>query len=126
MVSRGLCVNADDLKKRTRSFALRVLRLAEAIPRGRAADVVARQMLRSATSVAANYRAACLARSRSEFAAKLGVVQEEADETVFWIEFAAEAMMVRQGQIAALVKEGKEILAIMVASRKTAKAAKRT
>ena len=119
-------MNADDLKKRTRSFALRVLRLAEAIPRGRAADVVARQMLRSATSVAANYRAACLARSRSEFAAKLGVVQEEADETVFWIEFAAEAMMVRQGQIAALVKEGKEILAIMVASRKTAKAAKRT
>jgi four helix bundle protein len=69
----------DDLKDRTKSFALRIVRLAEALPRGRSSDVIGRQLLRSGTSVAANYRAACRARSNADFISKMGVVEEEAD-----------------------------------------------
>lgn len=87
--------------------------------------MLARQVFRSATSVAANYRAACFARSRVEFVSKLGIVQEEADETLFWIEFAADAGWVKTSLVRELVKECDEILAIVVASGKTAKAATR-
>ena len=75
-----------DLKERTRAFALRAVRLVEALPPGRAADVMGKQLLRCATSVGANYRAACRARSRAEFVAKLGIVEEEADEAEYWKE----------------------------------------
>jgi four helix bundle protein len=114
-------MDAAELKARTRSFALRVLKLSQALPKTRSADVVARQMFRSATSVAANYRAACPARSRAEFVAKLGIVQEEADETLFWIEFADEAGWIKTARIEGLLKGCNEMLAIVVASRKTAK-----
>jgi four helix bundle protein len=118
-------MDAAELKARTRSFALRVLKLSQALPKTRSADVVARQMFRSATSVAANYRAACPARSRAEFVAKLGIVQEEADETLFWIEFADEAGWIKTARIEGLLKGCNEMLAIVVASRKTAKSTRR-
>ncbi len=76
----------EELKTRTKAFAVRVIRLVDALPRSLAAQVVGRQLLRSATSVGANYRAACRAQSRAEFAAKLSIVVEEADETLYWLE----------------------------------------
>jgi four helix bundle protein len=74
-----------DLKERTKQFALRIIRLVEALPKGRAADVIGRQLLRCGTSVGANYRAACRARSNAEFISKMGIVEEEADESLYWM-----------------------------------------
>jgi four helix bundle protein len=82
----------QQLKQRTKAFALRIIRMTQALPRSREADVIGRQVLRSATSIAANYRAAGRGRSKAEFAAKLGIVIEEADETVLWLELLAEAV----------------------------------
>jgi len=115
-------MRAEDLKGRTKSFALRVVKLATSLPRNRVGDVLARQMIRSGTSVAANYRAACLARSRAEFVSKMGIVQEEADETIFWIEITADAGLIKPKLVEGLLRENKELLAIIIASRKTAKA----
>jgi len=114
-------MNAEQLKQRTKAFSLRVVRFASSLPKDRVSDVFARQLVRCGTSVAANYRAACLARSRAEFAAKIGIVQEEADETLFWIEMAEEAGLVQGSLVKDLLAEGGEILAIIIASRKTAK-----
>ena len=114
-------MRAEDLKDRTKSFALRVVKLATSLPRNRVGEVLARQMIRSATSVAANYRAACLARSRPEFVSKIGIVQEEADETMFWIELTADAGLIKPKLLESLLRENKELLAIIIASRKTAK-----
>jgi len=79
-------IRTADLKARTKQFALRVMKLIDALPRTIQGRAIANQIIRSATSVAANYRAACRARSRAEFAAKIGIVEEEADETAFWLE----------------------------------------
>ena len=114
-------MDAQELKERTKAFALRVVKLAASLRRTPIADVFARQMVRAGTSVAANYRAACLARSRAEFVAKIGIAQEEADETVFWIEMAADAGLVKGELVRNLLSEGREVLAIIIASRKTAK-----
>src|SRR5438477_8291185 len=84
-------VTSFTLRARTQAFALEIIRLTDALPRTRSADVMARQAMRSGTSIAANYRAACRARSRREFIAKLGIVEEEADETVFWLELMAKS-----------------------------------
>ena len=84
-----------ELRKRTKSFALRIIRMSEAIPTTRAANVINNQIVRSATGMASNYRAVGLARSRAEFIAKMGVVVEEADETVFWLELLAESGIVK-------------------------------
>ena len=116
---RGM--NNRDLKDRTKAFALRVVRLVEALPRGRAADVIGKQLLRSATSVGANYRAAKRARSRAEFVAKMGVVEEEADECVYWLELLTGASLVKPGRVADLTDEANELVAITVASIKTAR-----
>src|SRR5213079_874160 len=83
---KGEVVPQVDLKDRTRAFALAVVQLVEEMPHGRTADVIARQLLRAGTSVGANYRAACRARSRREFIAKLGIVEEETDEAQFWLD----------------------------------------
>ncbi len=110
----------EELKNRTQSFALRVIRLVGALPRHPAAQVIGKQMLRPATSVGANYRAACRARSRADFAAKLALVEEEADETLYWIELMAKSGMVGTERLKGLAKEANELVAIVTASRKTA------
>jgi len=110
-----------DLKERTKQFALRVMRLYRALPRREEARVIGRQLLRSATSVGANYRAACRARSRAEFVAKLGIVLEEADETVYWLELLQESDIVSARKLEPLVQEARELTSIFVASICTTK-----
>ncbi|MCJ7543127.1 MAG: four helix bundle protein [Phycisphaerae bacterium] len=114
------------MQRRTRELALRVVKLASSLPKNRTGDVFARQLVRCGTSVAANYRSACRARSHAEFLARLGLVEEEADETVFWIELAVDAGLAARPRVANLLTEGNEILAIVTASRKTAKSRSRT
>ena len=114
-------MDKEDLKRRTKQFALRVIRLVEALPRTRTAQVVGDQLLRSATSVAANYRAACRARSQADFVHKLGIVEEEADESLFWLEMVVETELMPAARVQDLVQEADELTAIFVASRKTAK-----
>ena len=114
-------MDKDELKRRTKQFALRVVRFVEALPRGRTADMLGRQLLRSGTSVGANYRAACRAKSTADFIAKMGIVEEESDESVYWMELLVEAGIVKAEQLESLMKEGNEILAITVASINTAR-----
>jgi four helix bundle protein len=105
---------------RTKQFALRVLRLVDSLPDTRSARIIANQLGRSATSVGANYRAACRGRSKAEFCSKLGIVEEEADESLYWLELIAEAGSVKKNRIQGLLDEANEIVAITVASRRTA------
>jgi len=105
----------NDLKKRTKQFALRVMRLHRALPRREDARVIGRQLLRSGTSVGANDRAARRGRSRAEFVAKLGIVLEEADETVFWLELLQESGIVSAAKLEPLVREARELTAIFAA-----------
>jgi four helix bundle protein len=112
---------AEELKKRSKPFAIRVIRLFQALPRNEVARVLGRQVLRSSTAVAANYRAVCRARSRAEFVAKIGVVVEERDETIFWLELLVEAGIVPQRRMERLLTEASELLAIFAASQHTAK-----
>ena len=88
-----------EFKKRTKEFALRVIRLVSALPRNRSADVIGRQLLRSATSICAKYRAACRGRSRAEFRSKLAIAEEEADETLYWLELVAESGLVKSNRL---------------------------
>ena len=110
-----------DLRQRTKTFALRIIRLCDALPHRRSANAIASQLVRSGTSVAANYRAAGRARSKAEFIAKLGLVIEEADEVVFWVELLCESEIVEPSRLEPLLKEAHELLAIFAASRQTAK-----
>lgn len=112
---------ADELKRRSRDSALRVIRLSRSLPKTLEAGVINRQLLRSAASVAANYRAVCRARSKAEFVAKIGVVVEEMDETLFWIELLVDASIVPAKRMQALILEAGELLAIFAASQRTAK-----
>ena len=112
---------AEALKVRTKEFALRVLRLYRSLPHTEEARILGRQILRSGTSIGANYRAACRGRSRAEFAAKLGIVLEEADETVFWLELIQGANIVPKEKLSALTKEANELVATIVASLRTVK-----
>ncbi len=114
-------MTASDLKQRTKEFALNTVRLVERLPRGRAAEVIGRQLLRSGTSVAANYRSARRARSRREFIAKMGIVEEEADESSLWLDLLVEAGLVPSAQVAALRDEADQLVAITVASIRTAR-----
>ena len=113
-------MNQDELKKRMKAFALRVVKMVDALPQKRSADVMGRQLLRSSTSVAMNYRAACRARSQAEFIAKMGIVEEEADESHGWIEFITDAGLISRKRVESLLKEADELTAITVASIKTA------
>jgi four helix bundle protein len=114
-----------DLRDRTKAFALRIIRLTEALPRTRAADVIARQLVRSGTSIGANYRAARRARSYKDFLNKLGIVEEEADESTYWLEILADAGLVKRSRLDSITKEANEITAIIVASIRTAKQKRR-
>ena len=93
------------------------MKLVDALPRSRSANAVANQLVRSGTSVASNYRAACRARSRAEFIAKIGVVEEEADESAFWLELVIGHKLMQEAMVRALLKEADELTAIMAASR---------
>jgi four helix bundle protein len=113
--------NSDALKLRTKTFALRVLNLYRSLPRTQEARILGTQLLRSSTSIGANYRAACRGRSRADFVAKLGIVLEEADETVFWLELFQEGKIFPPEKLRDLVHEANELVAIFVSSVRTAK-----
>lgn len=112
---------STDLKKRTKSFALRVMRVVRSLPPGPEGRVIGQQLLRSATSAAANYRAVCRARSRPDFLAKLSIVIEETDESAFWLEFLVDAGMISESKLADLKSEANQLVAIFNASRTAAK-----
>lgn len=109
-------------QERTRRFALDAIRLVEGLPRSQTAAVLGKQLIRSATSVAANYRAACRARSDAECLAKLGIVEEEADESMFWIEMVRDTNLASEATLAALLDESNQIVAIIVTSIKNLRA----
>jgi four helix bundle protein len=112
---------ADALKERTKQFAIRIVAVSRSLPRSREGDVIGKQLLRSGTAVAANYRAVCRARSKAEFISKMGIVVEEADETVFWLELLGDAGLAPAPKLALLLKEANELVAICAASLRTAK-----
>ncbi len=111
----------DEFRNRTRTFALRVIRLVEALPKSVTGRVVADQLLRCATSVGANYRAACRAKSRADFIAKMRIVEEECDESLYWMELLVKSGQVPAARLGDLMKEGDALVALVVASVKTAR-----
>ncbi len=111
----------DHLKQRTKDFALQIIQFVDNLPRDRVCNHIGRQLLRCGTSVAANYRAACRAKSSADFVAKMGIVEEEADESVFWLEVLVDAQRVTPEAAAPLQREASELLAITVQSIKTAR-----
>ena len=111
----------EELKKRTKQFGLRCIVVVEALPNTRTGDVIGRQLLRSATSVGANYRSACRGRSKPDFISKVGIAIEETDEALYWLELIVEAKLLPARQLTSLIKEADEIVAILTASSKTAK-----
>ena len=112
-------MNEQEFKNRTKNLALRVIKLVEALPKTRTADIIGRQLLRCGTSVGANYRATCRTRSMADVIAKLGIVEEEADETLYWMDLLIEAGLVLPRRLDPVMKETDEILAMTVASIKT-------
>jgi four helix bundle protein len=114
-------VNAESLKERTKQFAIHTIRLCRALPKNSESTIISRQLMRSATSVGANYRAVCRARSGPDFISKLGVVLEEADESLFWIDLLVDAGVTSTDRTRALRAEANELVAIFVASLRTAK-----
>jgi four helix bundle protein len=116
-----LSSQSEQLRERTKAFALRIVRLFRALPRAVEAQVIGKQLLRSGTSVAANYRAACRARSKAEFMAKIGIVLEEVDESVLWIEMLIDAEILKKQRVDQLLNEARQLTAIFTASRQTAK-----
>jgi four helix bundle protein len=114
-------MNSAELKQRTKKFALRVIRMVQALPKTETARVIGRQALRSGTSVGANYGAACRAKSRADFISKMGTVEEECDETMYWIELLGESGEVKASRLTALWNEAEALLKIVVASTRTAR-----
>jgi four helix bundle protein len=110
-------MKADDLKKRTKQFALRILKLVAALPNTAQGRAIGNQLVRAGTAVAANYRAACRGRSRAEFIAKLGIVEEEADESAFWMELIIEGELLKAQKVEPLLAEAIELRKIMASSR---------
>jgi len=111
----------SDLKERTKSFALKTIKVVETLPKGKTADILGRQLIGAGTSVGANYRAACRAKSTADFISKMGVVEEEADETIYWMELLVEGGIVQIDTVKTLMNEADELLAITVSSIKTAR-----
>lgn len=111
----------EKMKKRTKAFALRIIGLVEALPKSKTAEVIGGPLLRAGTSVGANYRAACRAKSCADFISKMGTVEEETDESLFWMELLVEAGIVDQKRLADLMTEGNEILSMVVSSITTSR-----
>ncbi|HEV2246615.1 MAG TPA: four helix bundle protein [Terriglobia bacterium] len=118
--AHGTICGPDELRRRTKQFALRVISLFRALPRTEEARVLGRQLLRSATGMAANYRSACRCRSRADFISKIGITLEEADETVFWLELLVDSATVKEERAAELLNEANELVRIFAAPRSTA------
>lgn len=114
-------MDKDELKARTKSFALRAMKLVDALPKTTAGRAIGSQLVRSGTSVGANYRAACRGRSKAEFIAKIGTVAEEADESAFWLELIMDGGLLTPGLVSPLHREAEELTAIFTASGRTAK-----
>lgn len=110
-------MNADDLKKRTKQFALRILKLVAALPNTIQGRTIGGQLVRSGTSVGSNYRAACRGRSKPEFIAKLGIAEEEADESAYWMELIIEGELLKRPLVEPLLIEANELAKIMASSR---------
>ena len=118
---RGKDMNQEEMKQRTKLFALGIIQLVESLPKERTTEVLGRQLLRSGTSVGSNYRSACRAKSIADFISKMGIVEEEADESLYWMELLIEVGIEVNMKMEALMKEASELLAITVASIKTAR-----
>jgi four helix bundle protein len=114
-------MNSDELKKRTKEYALRIIKLVEALPKTTTGRAIGNQLIRSGTSIGANYRAALRGRSKAEFIAKLGIVIEEADESEFWLDIITESKLLKEELVNPLLKETNEIISIMVVTSKSAK-----
>ena len=111
----------ENLKVRTKAFALRIINLVDKLPNNLSCQVIGKQLLRCGTSVGANYRASCRARSQSDFISKIGIVIEEADEALFWMELLVESGIIKEVLLQSLINEANELVAIFIASGKTAK-----
>ena len=114
-------MNQNEMKERTKKFALRIIKLVEALPNTKVSVVLGNQLLRSGTSIGANYRAVCRAKSTADFISKLSIVEEEADESIFWIELLVESDQVKSKLVEGLIDECNQILSIVVSSIKTSK-----
>lgn len=117
-------MNREELKNSTKEFALRIIKLVNALPNSPVGKVIGNQLLRAGTSVGANYRSACRAKSKSDFIYKIYIVEEEADESVFWLELIGESGLMLKSKIESLLKEANELTAIFVSTNKTAKSKK--
>ena len=111
----------EQMRQRTKDFAVRIVRLYQALPKSRDGQVIGMQLLRSGTSVGANYRAVCRARSKPDFVSKIGVVLEEADESVFWLELLVETGVMPEKRLKPLLREARELTAIFTAAQRTSR-----
>ena len=114
-----MSMTSEQLRDRTKAFALRIIRLFRSLPDSRDAQVIGNQLLRSGTSVGANYRAVCRARSKVEFISRLGVVIEEADESVYWLELLVDTKVIKEEKLKSLLQEAQELTKIFNAARNT-------
>ena len=114
-------MNKEELKERTKKFALRIIKLAESLPETKSGRVIANQIIRSGCSVGANYRSACRAKSNKDFINKLNIIEEETDETLFWLELIKEGKILKSSLLVDLMKEADELTAIFTAAGKTSK-----
>jgi len=121
LIQKFNSMNPVELKSRTKAFAVRIIKLADKLPDSRAANAIARQIVRSGMSVGTNYRAACRAKSRADFISKLGIVEEECDETLYWMELLVESGKMKMHAVTDLMNEATQILAIIVTSFNTAR-----
>ena len=114
-------MNKEEMKQRTKQFALQIIKLFTNLPKGRILAVLGGQLLRAGTSVGANYRSACRARSTADFISKMGIVEEEADEAIYWMELLVESELIHKDEVTRLIDEANQILAITISSIKTAR-----
>lgn len=113
-------MDSEELKRRTKLFALKAIKMVESFPKTKTGDVIGRQLLKSATSVGANYRSACRSRSHADFISKISIVEEEADESLYWLEIAIESNLIGKNKVSDLVQEANELTAIFTSSRRSA------
>jgi len=118
-------MDKKDLKERTKRFALEVIKIVEKLPKGRIPDILGRQLLKAGTSVGANYRASCRGKSTADFISKMGTVEEEADESIYWMELLIEAGLLHKDDLIHLLDEANQILAISISSIITARKGKK-